>query len=201
MTYAQTTQDIKAAVFAIRQGRVVAFPTGTSYGLAADVLQGHSLQRLRNLKQRPDGKTFSIFLTPSLHGKYLKLTDDEERYLAENTNQPVTLLVKSKSSLEHLARDGLIGLRIIDHPLMQELADAAGVPLTATSANISGRPPCYTPTCVLDNFPGKLDATTYDLSLALILDGGQLPHRPTSTIVKLQPHPLPQADQQGAQRQ
>jgi len=185
MTYAQTTQDIKAAVRAITQGRIVAFPTSTAYGLAADALQGHALQRLRNLKQRPDDKTFSVFIKKELWPKYLDLTDDEKKFLQKSAGQPITLLVKPTLSLQHLAQDGLVGLRVIDHPLMQELADAAKVPLTATSANISGRPSCYTPACILDNFPGKLDATTYDLSLALILDAGQLPKKQPSAIVKL----------------
>lgn len=184
MTYAESTQDIKSAIRAIKQGRVVAFPTNTTYGLAVDALQGHALQRLRNLKQRPDKKTFSVFLNSSLYEKYFYLTEDEKKFLEEK-NQIFTLLVKPKPTLAHLAQDGLVGLRVIDHPLMQKLADAATVPLTATSANISGRAPCYTPACIRAHFPGKLDESTYDLSLALILDGGQLPQRLPSTIAKL----------------
>lgn len=185
MTYAQTTQDIKAAVRAIKQGRIVAFPTNTAYGLAADALQGHALQRLRNLKQRPADKTFSVFIKDDLWDKFLNLTGQEKKYLSQNKNQPLTLLIQPKPPLAHLSQNGLIGLRVIDHPLMQELADAVEVPLTATSANISGQEACYTPACIERAFPGQIDETTYDLSLACILDAGQLPQKPPSTIVKL----------------
>lgn len=185
MTYPQSTQDLPIIVRAIKQGRVVAFPTGTAYGLAVDALQGHSLQRLRNLKQRPDGQSFSVFIKETLWKKFLQLTGEENALLRQMSGQPLTLLVKPKPSLAHLAQDGLIGLRVIDHPLMQGLAAAVLIPLTATSANISGQDPCFTPACVRKQFPGKIDAATYDLSLAAILGAGELPKSPPSTIAKL----------------
>lgn len=185
MTYPQSTQDLPIIVRAIKQGRVVAFPTGTAYGLAVDALQGHSLQRLRHLKRRPQEKSFSVFIKETLWKKFLQLTGEENALLRQMSGQPLTLLVKPKPSLAHLTQDGLIGLRVIDHPLMQKLAAAVPLPLTATSANISGQDPCFAPACIQQQFPGKIDATTYDLSLAVILDAGELPKRPPSTIAKL----------------
>jgi|SRR3989344_1233333 len=195
MGYAQVTSDVAAAAQYIKQGRVVAFPTGTSYGLAVDAFQGHALQRLRILKQRPEEKTFTVFMRRDLWPQFLLLTAEEQTLLEKYANQPLTLLVQATAALEHLAQDGRIGLRVIDHPLMAALAQAVAVPLTATSANVSGEEPCFSPAAITETFPGILDPTdpaiapagptTYDLSLAAILDGGALPVCQPTTVAQL----------------
>jgi L-threonylcarbamoyladenylate synthase len=176
----------------------VAFPTGTSYGLAADTLQGWALQRLRNLKNRPTEKTFTVFMRAGLYNEFLYLTAFEQALLTKMAQQPLTLLVKPTDDLAHLAQEGLIGLRVIDHPLMQALADAVDVPLTATSANRHGQPPCFSPREIERIFTNPLPDdqlgeenprgatnTTYDLSLSGILDGGDLPTKKPTTIAKV----------------
>lgn len=186
LPYSLVTTDVKkATAFIAEEGRVVAFPTSTSYGLAADALQGFALRRLRNLKKRPDHKTFTIFLDPAHYATYLNLSGREQKLLSALKNKPLTLLVKPKKSLAHLAQHGLIGLRVIDHPLMAKLASAAARPLTATSANVSGAEPCLNPACIQKQFPGRLDETTYDLSLAAILDGGELSPALPTTIAQI----------------
>ncbi|HBE90886.1 MAG TPA: hypothetical protein DDW41_06815 [Candidatus Andersenbacteria bacterium] len=197
--YSPLTSDITAAAAFITSGRIVAFPSGTSYGLAADATQGYALQRLRLLKGRPEDKSFTVMLNPALWGQYLQLTATETAFLTRAANQALTLLVKPQPSLEHLAKADLVGLRVIDHPLMNQLCQAMPVPLTATSANRTDEPACFSPECVQAAFPGLLpddqlgeddphgaSGTTYNLSLAAIIDGGTLPpHKPT-TIVRLQ---------------
>lgn len=176
----------KPAVEPLRQGRIVAFPTSTAYGLAADARQGFALQRLRNLKNRPTEESFTVFLKETRWDEFFDLTPQERKLLQTNQNQPLTLLVRPKPSLEHLAQDNRVGLRIIDHPLMQELADEFAGPLTATSANKSGEPPNYSPDEIEKAFPYLIDNyNTYDLSLAAIIDAGPLPPNPPTTIARL----------------
>lgn len=182
--YAIVTKDITVAVKVIQDGRVVAFPTGTSYGLATNALQGHALQRVRNLKQRPQEKPLSVFMASSLWSTYLNLTSQERSFLQEHIGTALTLLVSGQEALAHLTHNGKIGLRMIDHPMMLELADAMQLPLTATSANIAGENACYDMTCIEEAFPGKQN-TTYDLSLGCVLDGGTLPHNGASTVVQI----------------
>ncbi|MEK7557257.1 MAG: L-threonylcarbamoyladenylate synthase [Patescibacteria group bacterium] len=199
--YAIIAKDIGQAARFIQEGRIVAIPTGTAYALACDALQGHALQRLRTLKQRPQEKTFTVFMEDELMFRYFVISKDEQTLWEKYQGQPLTLLLKPKPDLEHLAQDDKVGLRIIDHPLMQQLADVVNVPLTATSANISGAPPAYTPEKILEYFPGTVaparrslggggpdptQGTTYNLSLAAILDGGTLAHNPPTTIGKLE---------------
>lgn len=196
--YATISPDVKLAATALRQGRAAAVPTGTSYALAVDALQGHALQRLRRLKGRPAEKSFSVFLDESAWDEFLRLTDRERAALRALAGRPLTLLIEPTPDLTHLARDGLVALRVIDHPLMAALAAALPRPLTATSANRSGEPPCFTPACVRAAFSNPLpddylgedeprgtSGTTYDLSLATILDGGELSKNPPTTIAKI----------------
>lgn len=184
--YVNSTQDIRKVIDVLHTGRVAAFPTGTSYGLAADALQGHALQRLRNLKERPEEKTFTVFLDESKWDQFFHLTLAEKDFLAAHANSPLTLLVKPRPALEHLALEGRVGLRVIDHPTMRELAQGYLSPLTATSANVSGHDSSFSPERIRQEFPGRVDETTYDLSLALILDVGELPPSKPSTIVRLE---------------
>lgn len=183
--YAIRTKDVQIAANIIRDGRVVAVPTGTSYGLAANALAGHAIARVRNLKRRPQEKPLSIFMSQNLWGKYLDLTSQEELFLKEHAGAALTLLVLPKINLEHLAHNGKIALRVIDHPLMAQLAEITQLPLTATSANISEQNACYDTVCITKSFSGKIDETTYDLSLGCILDGGALLERGSSTIAML----------------
>lgn len=196
--YVEIGKDVGRAARTTQTGRVVAFPSGTSYGLAVDALQGHALQRLRNMKGRPPEKAFTIFLDEPLWDMFLRLTAVERMVLQRLRQQPLTLLVRPRPALAHLARADLVGLRVIDHPLMQGLAEAAAVPLTATSANISGEESCYSPADVRAKFPGRLDPndtrygdiaragpTTYDLSLGYILDGGELSRQASTTVAKI----------------
>lgn len=180
------TSAVSQAVQVIRQGRIVAFPTGTSYGLAADCQQGHALQRLRILKNRPADKTFTIFLLSKLWDHFLEFTASERKIIASLEQKPVTVLIRPKKSLAHLAQAGVIGLRMIDHPLMNKLAQAFAGPLTATSANRTGQPPCFDSACIQTTFKNpQADGATYDMSLGCILDAGPLSPCLPSTIIKI----------------
>lgn len=181
--YATRTSDLGVAQKIIAEGRIVAFPTGTSYGLAVNALSGHALQRLRNIKKRPQEKAFSIFMIDALWDTYLDLSGEEQSILERYAHTALTLLVRPKKSLEHLAQDGFVGLRVIDHPLMEQFADAVGFPMTATSANISGQEPCYNSEDIELALPAR-DGTTYDLSLGCILDGGSLQAGHMSTVAR-----------------
>lgn len=183
----EVTAEVGRAVEIIRQGRVVAFPTGTSYGLAVDALQGHALQRLKNLKKRPQEKTFTVFLSENLWDQFFEIHDQEKVLLTKHAGQPLTLLLPAREPIAHLAQDGLVGLRVIDHPMMQQLAEAVSVPLTATSANIASQELCYSPAAIQAAFPQIIDeqSLAYDLSLGCILDGGELPPNPPTTLAKL----------------
>lgn len=185
--YTTITKNVAEAAKFIKEGRIVAVPTGTAYALACDAFQGHALQRLRELKHRPPEQSFTVFMSNQAMHQLMNILMQEQKLWDKYMGQPLTLLVEPKEPLKHLAQDGKVGLRMIDHPLMQALADAAQVPLTATSANISGQlPAAYDSETILKQWPGvQEDGTTYNLSLAAILDGGTLPPNLPTTIARL----------------
>ena len=86
-----------------------------------------------------------------------------------------------------IAGTGKIGIRLSGHSLATKLAQAVGMPITGTSANISGRPPCVTADEVVKSLGGGVD---------LVLDGGETPGGRGSTIVDVTVSP-PQVLREG----
>jgi L-threonylcarbamoyladenylate synthase len=92
---------------------------------------------------------------------------------------PLTLIFKARPGLSSLLTGGTstIGIRISSHPLAQHLASCAGGVITATSANLSGRPPAIS--------AGEI-AAQFEHGLDLILDGGKTAGGKPSTILALE---------------
>lgn len=173
-------EAINRAVRVIREGGVVAFPTETYYGLGVDPFNEEAVRRLFALKQRPSAKPL-LTLVASRDQLTLLTTEVPALYepLMALWPGPLTLVFKARSSLSDLltGNTGTIGARISSHPLARELVRAVGHPITATSANISGRPAAIRAAEVSKAFGDKVD---------FILDGGRTPGRKGSTLVGCQ---------------
>lgn len=172
--------ELKRAVNLIRQGAIVGFPTETFYGLAADPFCQSAISSLFSLKRRAADKPILTLiegveqlplLVESIPPLYEPLID---RYWPG----PLTLIFPAKRTLstELTGGTGTIGIRISSHPLARELVGLAGIPLTATSANISGYPAPQTAHDVTAMFG---DALPY------VLDGGRTAGGLSSTVVGL----------------
>lgn len=157
----------------LNRGQVVAYPTGTSYGFGVNALDPRALERLTELKQRPEEKQYTVFLPQQHPERFVAWTEEERRVLTVLRNRPLTLLVKATEALQHLSKDGRIGVRTPDHPFTQELAALLPFPMTATSANASGGAPACT---VAD-----LEALANEVRLSAV-DGGSLAPCLPSTI-------------------
>ena len=178
-----TEAAIEAAVRVLRAGGIIAHPTETCYGLACDITNPEAVARLFELKRRPPQSPVSA-LFPSLDEakKYVEWTDAAEPY-ARRLPGPLTLILPLKidASMPLFATPSgtkNIGVRVSSNPFAQKLVTAFGKPLSTTSANLHGQPPAYSPGDLLVQFDEEDD-------LDLILDGGQLPRNPPSTIVDL----------------
>jgi tRNA threonylcarbamoyl adenosine modification protein (Sua5/YciO/YrdC/YwlC family) len=131
------------AVAALRAGLVVGVPTDTVYGIAADPFQVEAVRSLFTIKGRPDEKPVSL-LVPDLDaarelGSFGPLA---EELASRHWPGALTLVVARNRSLPDWVGDistGTIGLRVPDHPVIDELLRRAG-PLAVTSANRSGEP-------------------------------------------------------------
>lgn len=174
------TVQLGRAVVEIQRGGIVAFPTETFYGLAVDPFCRPALIALYKLKKRAADKPILVLidcveqlalLTKSVPQQYIPLM---EKYWPG----PLTLIFPAKKSLpvELTGRTGTIGVRISPHPVARELVRATGIPLTATSANISGYPPPQTAHAVIEMFGS---------SLCCVLDCGKTAGGLSSTVVGL----------------
>lgn len=157
--------DIDDAAAAIREGKLVVYPTETVYGLAADATDPDAVARVFEAKDRPRDKPVSLAV-PDVDSAldYVDPTDREERFMREFLPGPVTIVTERRASVPDTLTDGepRVGVRVPDHLVALALLEAVA-PLTATSANVSGNPSATS--------VAELDAITEQA--AVVLDGGE----------------------------
>lgn len=190
------TKDISAAADCIREGGLVAVPTETVYGLAGNGLSKDAVERIYEIKGRPEQKPLSLMVPgPEAIERYCEAVPEAASILARAFwPGPLTLILKSKDIVPDIVRAGgeTVGLRCPDHPMTLELLNTCGVPLAAPSANPSGRPSPKTAAEVEAYFGPDL----------AVLDGGPCGIGVESTILDLTVMPyrilrqgaLPEAD-------
>jgi L-threonylcarbamoyladenylate synthase len=171
--------SIAAAAAALAAGDIVAIPTETVYGLAADATNGEAVARIYEAKGRPSFNPLiahvDTLAAATAHGD---IRGGALRLAEAFWPGPLTLVVPAlaASPVSDLARAGLdsVALRVPAHPAARALLAAVGRPLAAPSANLSGR---VSPTTAADV------AAELGSRVAMILDGGPCPVGLESTIV------------------
>lgn len=158
--------NLAGAADAIRAGKLVVYPTETVYGLAGDALDPAALKRVFAVKGRDRDDPVSIAL-PDVESaaRYTNPTDCERRFMRAFLPGPVTVVVEAGESVPGALTAGRdrVGVRVPDHALALSLLERVA-PVTATSANVSGRPAVRR--------LSALDDRVRDAAAAL-LDGGQ----------------------------
>jgi len=133
--------DTATAAAAARDGGLVVYPTETVYGLGADALDSAAVERVFEAKGRDRSKPLSLGV-PDVDAalQYVRPSDREERFMREYLPGPVTVVTERTHDVPDALTAGRdrVGVRVPDHDLARELLAEAG-PLTATSANVSGR--------------------------------------------------------------
>lgn len=166
---------IRRAAAVIAAGGVVAFPTDTYYGLAADPRSETALRRLFELKGRPQDRTVPLIAADTAQVTAIAHVSPLAATLAGAFwPGPLTLVLEARDGLAAAAlHGGRVAVRVPDHAVARALALAVGHPVTATSANRSGAPPSGDPRRVERDVPG----------VDLFLDAGAAPGGSASTIV------------------
>ncbi len=135
---------IEKAARAIRQGKVVLYPTDTLYGLGCDPSNQEALRRLFAIKGRSETKGVLLLVQDSSYAEAVSdLIPDLFYELVETFwPGPVTLLLEGNSSCSRLilGKDGKVGLRHPDLAFLQLWMEAIPGPIVSTSANLSGEP-------------------------------------------------------------
>jgi L-threonylcarbamoyladenylate synthase len=172
-------QSIARAGAILRAGGLVAMPTETVYGLAADATSDRAIAAIYAAKQRPAfNPLIAHFSDIAAARREAIFSDDALALAAAFWPGPLTLVVPTAPTcrIGLLARAGLesVALRVPDHRIARALIEAAGVPLAAPSANRSGRVSPTLASHVLADLDGRID---------MILDDGPCRIGLESTIV------------------
>ncbi len=173
--------NIETALSALRAGEAIVFPTETFYAVGVDALNQRALQRLFELKGRdPDKPVALIAADLEMVARIVTEIGPPARRLADRFwPGPLTMVLPARHEVapELTNREGGVGIRVSPHPIALELTRRLGSPLTATSANLAGRPPART----LD------DAwASFGDAIAGYIDGGTLNGDLPSTVISFE---------------
>jgi len=164
----------------LRQGEVLGMPTDTFYGLAADPINLRAVDRVYDIKSRSRHKPLSLLIASVAQAEALAKELLPEFYLLTEKfwPGPLTLIVQAAPGLplKVTANSGNVALRVPASQIALAVIRKAEVPITATSANLSGHSECTTAAAVRDQLGDRLN---------LIVDGGPSPRSVPSTIVDL----------------
>ena len=181
-----TPANIERAAHVIRDGRLVAMPTETVYGLAADATNGRAVAAIYEAKGRPRFNPLIVHVASLEQARELVvLTPLAERLAAAFWPGPLTLVLRARkdNGIAGLVRAGLetLAIRMPAHPVARALLAECGRPLAAPSANKSGR---ISPTMAVHV------ADEFGAEVGIILDGGVCARGLESTILDASGHLL-----------
>ena len=174
------SEAVGRAAAILRAGGVVAIPTETVYGLAANALDSKAVSKIFKAKGRPEDNPLIVHICRiDWLQKYAVSVPESAYRLAEAFwPGPLTMLLKKNPMIPHNVTAGLdsVGIRFPSHPVAQAVIRAAGVPLAAPSANLSGSPSPTRAAHVMDDMDGRID---------MIVDGGECSVGVESTVLSL----------------
>ncbi len=169
---------IKRAASIIQDGGVVLFPTTGLYGLGTNALNQEAVGKIFSLKKRPPEKPVLILIhhAGALDQLVQEIPESAVRIMDAYWPGNVTLVFRANPSLSSILTAGTkkIGVRLPMHPVAKELVKQVGLPITGTSANLSGQPGCAE---IKDIDP----AVTQGVDL--VIDAGKLKGGIGSTVV------------------
>ena len=177
--FAPAPDAIATAVDALRDGGIVAYPTDTLYGLAVDPRRDAAVKRLFDVKERDRAAAIALIAADVSQAQEAGTFGASELALARAFwPGPLTIVVPASTQLSRWlgAELGTVGVRVPAHAVARAIASAFGWCITATSANVSGRPGAMTADEAAAALDGRIDA---------IVDAGPAPGGAPSTIVEL----------------
>ncbi len=136
-------QEIQSAISILKNGGVILYPTDTIWGLGCDASNPEAIQRLYQIKERDESKPLLVLLDKKENlKKYFASIPKVSNTLIEEATKPITIIYPKAINLPEnlLAKDGSLGVRLVNHPFCTPLIEKMGTPLTSTSANFSGDP-------------------------------------------------------------
>jgi L-threonylcarbamoyladenylate synthase len=178
---------IRAVTLALKHGKVVAYPTDTSYGLAVDITNKKAVDLLYKIKDRPKKQPIHLVVSSVSEAKKISVWNKYADKLAKNfwpgaLSLVLPLASKSISIAQFSGGTGTIGLRMPDNKIAMDLVKALGRPMPAVSANPAGKNAgvdSYSAQAIIDQF----DKQKYKPDI--IINAGRLPKRKPSTLIAI----------------
>ncbi|MCH5198759.1 MAG: threonylcarbamoyl-AMP synthase [Oscillospiraceae bacterium] len=171
---------IQSAAELLKKGEVVALPTETVYGLAANAFDKNAIKKIFEAKGRPQDNPLIVHISSPEDAEKIAFDIPEKAYelFKKFSPGPLTVILKKKDVIPDEVSAGLktVAVRIPSHPVARAVIREAGVPLAAPSANISGFPSPTNAVDVSDDMNGRI---------AAIIDGGECECGIESTVVSL----------------
>ena len=173
-------QSLDYAAELLRSGQLVALPTETVYGIAADARNGEAVKKIFEAKGRPQDNPLIVHICgmEMLKGIVSEVPERARKLAAAFWPGPLTMVLPRGPEVSEVTCAGLdtVGVRMPSHPVVQAVIRRSGVAFAAPSANLSGKP---SPTSAQDTFADM------NGRLPLILDGGECTYGVESTVVSL----------------
>lgn len=174
------TEAIEKAGELLRAGEVVAIPTETVYGLAANAYDGNAVSKIFKAKGRPQDNPLIVHIAKveTLSDLVAEVPEAAKKLAAAFWPGPLTMILPKSEKIPDAVSAGLptVAVRMPSHPVAHAVIEAAGVPLAAPSANLSGSPSPTNAKYVLEDMHDRIP---------LILDGGSSAVGVESTVITL----------------
>jgi len=165
---------VEKAARLMKTGGVVIFPTESSYGIGVDAVNETAIKKIAPIKQQPEAKNISVVVANIEQAEQFGFIKEPAKKLVEKFMPgPLTLVVKKKPGISNLLGEETIAFRISSNKIAREICEALGNAITATSANLHGRPSIYSGREVVKEFNNRVH---------MIIDAGELARHEPSTI-------------------
>ncbi|EOQ88024.1 tRNA threonylcarbamoyl adenosine modification protein, Sua5/YciO/YrdC/YwlC family [Leptospira yanagawae serovar Saopaulo str. Sao Paulo = ATCC 700523] len=152
------SSDVRLLADLIRKGGVVVFPTETVYGIGASSTNEEACKRIYQIKGRPsDNPLIAHFDSIESIEKVCVVNDLAKRLLQEFSPGPLTLVLPKLDGSIFPKEISTLAVRIPKNPILRQWIEACGSPISAPSANLSGRPSLTRMTDVVRYFDGIVD--------------------------------------------
>ena len=179
---------VKQAVAVLKRGGVIVYPTETAYGLGADFFNPGAVKKVYQIKSRQYQKPLSAIVSDFKMARQLVKFDELSLRLAKKywpgaltlvLKETINKLQVTKNFQFPISNFQTLGLRISSNKLAVSIVKKLGRPITATSANVSGKKELYDAKAVSQQFRNR------KYQPDLIIDVGKLPKRQPSTVLQI----------------